>query len=89
MGYENVLLEIEEGVALVKVNRPTALNSLNQAVLLDLIAAFSDLAQDDTVRAIIVTGAGKAFVAGADIKEMLPLSPAEIREFSATGHRLM
>ncbi|MBN2467270.1 MAG: enoyl-CoA hydratase/isomerase family protein, partial [Deltaproteobacteria bacterium] len=39
--------------------------------------------------AIIVTGAGKAFVAGADIKEMLPLSPAEIREFSATGHRLM
>jgi len=89
MAYENVLLEIEEGVALLKVNRPTALNSLNQAVILDLIAAFSDLDADDSVQAIVLTGEGKAFVAGADIKEMLPMSPAEVRKFSTTGHTLM
>jgi len=89
MDYKNLLLEIENGVALLKVNRPKALNSLNREVLLDLIAAFRDLDKNEKVRVVILTGEGKAFVAGADIKEMLPMSPVEARKFSETGHVLM
>jgi enoyl-CoA hydratase len=89
MGYATILLEIEDGVALVKINRPEAMNSINQDVLLELIAAFQELDTDDAVRVIILSGEGKAFVAGADIKAMLPMSASEARQFSNTGHTLM
>lgn len=89
MSYENLLLEVEAGVALLKVNRPKALNSLSQEVLEDLIKAFQDLEKDEQVRVIILSGEGKAFVAGADIKAMLEMSADAARKFSATGQTLM
>ena len=89
MDYKNVVIEREGAVAVLKVNRPQALNALNQETLQDLIAAFSELDQDPAVRVIILTGEGKAFVAGADIKEMVPYTAAEARKFSETGHVLM
>lgn len=89
MDYKNLLLEIEEGVALLKVNRPPALNALNTDVLLELISAFQELDNNEKVRVIILSGEGKAFVAGADIKEMLPMNPVEARKHSETGHTLM
>lgn len=89
MSYENLLLEVEAGIAVLKVNRPKALNSLNQEVLEDLIKAFQDLEKDEQVRVIVLSGEGKAFVAGADIKAMLDMSADAARKFSATGQALM
>jgi len=89
MAYNTLLLEIAEGVALLKVNRPQAMNALNQEVLLELLAAFQSLEKDENVRVIILTGEGKAFVAGADIKEMVSLPAQEARRFSKTGHSVM
>jgi len=89
MAYNTLLLEIADGIALLKVNRPQAMNALNQEVLLELLAAFQSLEKDENVRVIILTGEGKAFVAGADIKEMVSLTAHEARRFSKIGHSVM
>ena len=69
--YENVLVEKRDnGVALVTLNRPKALNALCYALFQDLNSALKDLDKDSSVRAIVLTGSAKAFAAGADIKEM-------------------
>ena len=66
-----MLLETREGVATLTINRPEALNALNTTLLAELECALSQLDLDAAVKAAIITGAGeKAFVAGADIKEM-------------------
>lgn len=86
MAFETLLIEIEEKVALVTINRPKALNALNEQVLDELSLAFNELEQNDEVRVIIVTGSGeKAFVAGADIAFMSKLSPMQAKEFSRKG----
>jgi len=87
--YNNAKLEIAQGIATVTVNRPDAMNSLNNDVLNDLYDVFTQLAQDESVLAIIVTGEGKAFVAGADIAAMHTMDPVEARALSANGHRVM
>jgi enoyl-CoA hydratase len=89
MGYENVVVEIQDAVALIKINRPKALNALNSATLDDLGAAAREVACNDAVRVVIVTGEGKAFVAGADIQEMLSMSPMEAVAFSQKGHLII
>jgi enoyl-CoA hydratase len=68
--YETILVEKRGKVALVTLNRPQALNALNQQVGLDLISAFEAFDEDADVGAIVLTGSEKAFAAGADIKEM-------------------
>ena len=71
--YDNILVEKQDnGVALVTLNRPKALNALNYALFCDLNDAMKKLDVDPAVRAIVLTGSGKAFAAGADIKEMAP-----------------
>lgn len=81
---------IEDGVALLKVDRPQQLNALNQATLVELGSALSALEQDDSVRVIVLTGAGdKAFVAGADIKEMAGLDPLGAAAFARKGQRIV
>ncbi len=84
---ESVLVEmLEGGIAKIIVNRSQSLNALNMDVLEDLRAAIVDCAQDEDVRAVILTGSGdKAFVAGADIAEMADLTPLEARDFSHLG----
>ena len=85
MSYANILIERDGTVATLTVNRPKSLNALNSQTLRDLTQAVRDLG--DSVRAIILTGAGeKAFVAGADIAEMKPMTPWSAREFSELGH---
>ena len=76
-----------DGVAVVTMNRPEALNAFNTAELRAFVAAFTALHDDRTIRAIILTGAGeKSFAAGADIKEMAAKSRAEGHEFGRMGH---
>jgi enoyl-CoA hydratase len=90
MAYEHLQVEIDEAVALVTVNRPAVLNALNAASISELEQAMLQVRDDAAVRVVILTGAGtKAFVAGADIKEMSSLSPVEGYEYARTGQRLL
>lgn len=90
MAHENLLVSIENKIAVVAVNRPKALNALNQQTLLELQETFIDLAKNDAVQLIILTGYGeKAFVAGADIAAMQPLNALEARRFAKLGHQVM
>jgi enoyl-CoA hydratase len=70
MTYETLLVEKHDRVTLIRINRPQALNALNQQVLVDMIAALAAYDADDSQGCAIVTGSDKAFAAGADIKEM-------------------
>ena len=78
MTYETILVEIADRVALVRLNRPQALNALNSQVMTDLIKAFAALQADDAVGAVVLTGSEKAFAAGADIKEMADKTYVEL-----------
>jgi enoyl-CoA hydratase len=77
MPFEDILVEIEEPLAVITLNRPTVLNALRSQLLDELSTALRDLERDDRVRAIVVTGSGeKAFAAGADIAELNALASA-------------
>jgi enoyl-CoA hydratase len=90
MSLRNLLVEDRENVRTIILNRPDKLNALNQDTILELREAFDAVALDEAVRVVVLTGAGpKAFVAGADIAEMNGLSPAQARDFSRAGQRLM
>lgn len=89
MSGNNVLLEKENGIAIITINRPKALNALNKDALDELLETVNQVEADEEVKAVIITGAGgKAFVAGADISYMENLSPLEGKEFGATGQQL-
>lgn len=77
----NLLLEVENGVALLTINRPKALNALNSETLAELNTCLAELENNDEVKVVILTGSGeKSFVAGADISEMVNATPAEGRK---------
>lgn len=69
MEYQNILWEQQGGVGVITLNRPQAMNALNRAHLIELNHAFARAAFDDTVRSVVITGAGRGFSAGADVKE--------------------
>jgi len=73
-------------VALLTLNRPEVLNSLDRATLEALASATAEIAADASVRAVVVTGEGRAFAAGADIEQMSALSPLEGEAFGRLGH---
>jgi enoyl-CoA hydratase len=84
--YETLLIEREAHVATITINRPKSMNALNSQTLRELTQAVRECADQ---RAIILTGSGeRAFVAGADISEMVPMGPWQAREFSELGHVL-
>ena len=77
----NLLLEVENGIALLTINRPKALNALNSETLAELNTCLAELENNDDVKVVILTGSGeKSFVAGADISEMVNATPAEGRK---------
>ena len=79
----------KDHIAVVTMNRPEALNALNKAVFTDLEVALDDVEKDDEVYVVIITGAGRAFIAGADIGEMAPMNVAEGLAFSELGNRIL
>ncbi len=89
--YENLLVERRGAVGIITINRPKALNALSRATVAELAAAIEELNADDTVRTIILTGAGeKAFVAGADISEFNSLRSAEEAvEYARAGQAVL
>ncbi len=89
MDKEYVRLQVEEGIAIVTIDNPSALNALNAPTLTQLDQVFDKLAADPEVKAIIITGGGeKSFVAGADITEFLQVKGKEAVAFMARGQRI-
>ena len=89
MPDENLTIERDGAVAVLTVVRPAVLNALNGDTIAGLEGAVSRLAADDEVRAVVLTGAGdKAFVAGADIRELARLTPVTAEALAARGHAL-
>ena len=89
MNYENLLVEIKEKIAVVKINRPDKLNALNAATMYELKNVFTELNANESVYVIILTGSGeKAFVAGADISELNKLDMISGKKFSEKGQEV-
>ncbi|BCZ23161.1 enoyl-CoA hydratase [Mycobacterium senriense] len=88
--YETILVEREERVGIITLNRPKALNALNTALMNEVTSAAADFDDDPGIGAIIITGSAKAFAAGADIKEMSELTFADAfgADFFAPWSRL-
>src|SRR6201991_2299129 len=88
--FENVLYEKKNNIAYVTLNRPKVLNALNNATWHDLRAAFEEARDDETVRGVVLTGAGdKAFIAGADISELATVSAVKAEESSSYGQDVL
>ncbi len=75
MAYENIIFEKEENIATITFNRPEAMNALNNQTRAEFGQAIQDVASDDAIKVLILTGSGKAFVAGSDIKEFNATTP--------------
>ncbi|MDP5097028.1 MAG: enoyl-CoA hydratase-related protein [Flavobacterium sp.] len=87
---ENILIEKQDAIAVITINRPTKLNALNKATIQELHDGFKTLNEDTAVKAIIITGSGeKAFVAGADISEFANFSIEEGGKLAAEGQALL
>jgi enoyl-CoA hydratase len=90
MEVKHLLSTQEEGVAVITLNRPHALNALNTELLAELEYLLRQLDEDGSVKAVILTGAGeKAFVAGGDIKEMATMNAHEAHRFMLMGQRVL
>lgn len=88
MDYEILRIEISENIALVTINRPEALNALNTRFFLEMGACIDEVSENKDVKVMVITGEGKAFVAGADIAEMVDKSQQEGTEFSRLGQKV-
>ncbi|HBD63846.1 MAG TPA: enoyl-CoA hydratase [Clostridiales bacterium] len=88
MELKNLVIEKNEGVCTVKINNPQSLNALNAQVLSELEYAFDMIRDEDDVRVVVLTGEGKAFVAGADIAYMRELNASQAKKFSEDGSRV-
>jgi len=84
---ENILIEKRGHVGILTLNRPEAYNALTTSMLNELEIAAAEVDRDPDIRVLLITGAGKAFVAGADISEMMHLTPAQAEVFAEAGHR--
>ena len=90
MAFENLLLEKENGITIITINRPTKLNALNKATIEELHQAFDEEDKDKSTKVIIITGSGeKAFVAGADISEFAHFSIEDGEKLAAKGQKLL
>jgi enoyl-CoA hydratase len=88
--YENIILETDNNLAVITINRPKALNALNFATLGELAQALDETEKNENIAALIISGQGeKAFVAGADISFMKDLNPIQAREYAILGQMLM
>lgn len=89
MEFKNTLYEKSEGTATITINRPEVRNALNEETILEILSRLEDAKEDETIRVIVVTGAGdRAFSAGADIKMIKNMNSSMARNVSRLGHKL-
>lgn len=81
MHFDCILYDKTDGVALIRLNRPKVLNAMNKQLWLDLQAALNDAREDDTVTVVVITGEGRAFSTGADLKESKTRSLEDYRDY--------
>ena len=90
MAYENIMFQVEEGIATITFNRPKALNALNGALLEEFDAALDEIDANEDIRVLVLTGAGeKSFVAGADISEIAAFNTLQAKIFSRKGQLII
>lgn len=89
MDYQTILYEKSEGVGVVTINRPEVLNALNSHVFAELADVFRTMKEDKEIRCVVITGTGRAFIAGADVKAENQLNVQEEHEFLASGQQLL
>ena len=88
MSYQSVTLVADSGIATLTVNRPDKLNALNASTMAELGAAIDEVRERADISGLIVTGAGRAFVAGADISELAAETPVSAHVLAAEGQRI-
>lgn len=86
MALETIILEKRENIAYITFNRPEVLNAISTQLLTDLRQAIDEIERDKDIRVVIITGAGRAFMAGADISQLAKMNPLEINEWN---HRII
>ncbi len=90
MSYENIVFSVKDGIGEITFNRPKALNAINSALLDEFSHALDNVAADETIKVLILTGAGeKAFVAGADITELATFDSLKSRVFAEKGQSII
>ncbi len=89
MNYKNIIIEKKNNIGTITINRPEVRNALNIETLEELINAVHELEHDPTIQVAVITGKEKAFIAGADIKQMQAMNTLQAKEFGLLGHRLM
>ena len=88
MSYNNLLFTNEAGVATLTFNRPERLNALNAETMAEVAAVLEQTAGNPEIRVLLMTGQGRAFIAGADINEFLQFDPLTARQFADTAHAI-
>lgn len=89
MNFNNILIEKKEGIAKITINRPNVLNALNVETINEITKCIKELEKDKKIKVVILTGKGKAFIAGADISQMKNMTPVESKKFAEIGHNML
>lgn len=87
MSFQHLIFEVQDRVAVITINRPKAMNALSDELLTELNQAFDRIENECEIKGAIITGTGKAFVAGADISQMADYGPEAAREYMARAQR--
>ena len=89
MNYKNIILEKKNQLGYITMNRPQVLNALDKTTLEEVHSAVEELENDPMIHVVIITGKDKAFIAGADIKQMETMTPLQAKQFAELGHHLL
>ncbi|PNX49403.1 MAG: crotonase [Thermoplasmata archaeon M9B1D] len=89
MAYKNIVVEKKDAIVFIKINRPQVLNALNTETVSEVTKAIEELEKDKKIKVAILTGEGKAFIAGADISAMSNMTSLEAKEFAEAGHGML
>jgi enoyl-CoA hydratase len=89
MAFENIIVETDGNLGILKINRPDVLNAVNIETMLEIERAMVDFQKDDTIAVVIITGEGKSFVSGSDIARLAEMDSLKAREYSKIGQRVL
>ena len=89
MAFENIIVETDGNLGILKINRPDVLNAVNVETMLEIERAMTDFQKDDTITVVIITGEGKSFVSGSDIARLVEMDALKAREYSRVGQRVL
>jgi len=89
MTFNNIIIEREGKIAVLKINRPDVLNAVNVETILEIEQAMHHFNDDDNIYVVIITGQGKSFVSGSDIARLIEMDGLKAREYSRIGQRVL